>query len=133
MFVLRGVHVSLKGPLPGPLEQDVRKAGLGLCIVAMLPCFIALIVIKQGTPSKEPYIGFVVGAALAGLGGLVLARKWPAPYLAALLCGLGGLAFAIGAIKEGKYQGLLLAGGLFSAAAWLFKVGGDRRAHLSHH
>lgn len=121
----------MKTPLPGPLAEDVRKAGLGLCIVAALPVFIALIVLKQGTTSKEPYVGFVVAAVLAGLGGLVLARKWPALYVAALLCAVGSLGTAVGALKEGKYQALILTVGLGSAATWLFKVGTDLRKHLA--
>jgi hypothetical protein len=126
--------VSDKQPaLPSQLDQDVRKAGLGLCIVAALPVFIALIVIRQGTPSKEPYIGFVVGVVLAGLGGLVLARKWPALYFAALLCALGSIGLAVAALKEQKPQGLLLTVGLASAAAYLFKVGNALRAHLAAH
>lgn len=113
------------------LDEDVRKAGLGLCIVAVLPCVIALIVINQGTASKEPYVGFVAGAVLAGLGGLVLARKWPALYLAALLCAVGSLGLAVAALKEGKLQGLILTVGLGSAAAWLFRVGRELRKHLA--
>ena len=121
----------MKEALPGPLHEAVRKAGLGLCIVAALPVFIAVIVLRQGTTSKEPYIGFVVGAVLAGLGGLVLARKWPALYLAALLCALGSIGMAAAAIKEGKLQGLLLTVALGSAAAWLFRVGNDLRKHVA--
>ena len=123
--------MSTKRELPGPLAEAVRKAGLGLCIVAALPAFIALIVLRQGTTSKEPYLGFVVAAVLAGLGGLVLARKWPALYVAALLCALGSIGMAVGALKEGKPQGLILTVGLGSAAAWLFKVGGDLRKHVA--
>lgn len=123
--------MSTNPALPPQLHDNVRKAGLGLCIVSALPAFIALIVIRQGTPSKEPYIGFVVGAVLAGLGGLVLARKWPALYFAALLCALGALGMAVAALKEQKYQGLLLSIALGSAAAWLFRVGRDLRAHVA--
>jgi len=126
-----GASVPVKEALPGPLHEAVRKAGLGLCIVAALPVFIALIVLKEGTTSKEPYLGFVAGAVLAGLGGLVLARKWPALYIAGLLCALGALGMAVGAIKDGKYQGLILAVALGSAASWLFKVGSDLRKHLA--
>lgn len=121
----------MKGALPGPLAADVRKAGLGLCIVAALPIFIALIVLREGTTSKEPYIGFVASAVLAGLGALILARKWPALYVAGLLCAAGSLGMAVAALKDGKYQGLILTVGLGSAAAWLFRVGSDLRKHLA--
>lgn len=121
----------MKSPLPGPLHEAVRKAGYGLVIVSALPVFITLIILRQGTSSKEPYLGLVAGAALAGLGALVLARKWPALYLAGLLCAVGSVGLAIAAFKEQKYAGLILTVGLGSAAAFLFKVGADLRAHLA--
>lgn len=123
--------VSMKGPLPAPLAETVRKAGLGLIIVSVLPIMIALIVLRQGTSSKEPYIGFVFGAAFAGLGGLVLARKWPALYVAAVLCAAGALGMGTASLREGTPAGLLLAVGLASAAAFMFKVGTDLRKHVA--
>jgi len=121
----------MKQSLPGPLAENVRKAGLGMCIVAALPAFIAVIVLKQGGTSKEPYLGFVVAAVLAGLGALVLARKWSALYLAGLLCTLGSIGMAAAAVKEAKFQGLLLTVALGSAAVWLFRVGNDLRKHVA--
>lgn len=123
--------MSAKPAPPSQLHENVRKAGLGLCIVSALPVFIAVIVLRQGTASKEPYVGFVVGAAFAGLGGLILARKWPALYFAALLCAAGALGMGAAALEEQKYQGLLLSIGLGSAAVWLWKVGGQLRSHLA--
>jgi hypothetical protein len=113
------------------LDADVRKAGLGLLIVAALPAFLAVMAFFLDDSEslwRMKLYGAIGAVVIAGMGGLILARQWWALHVcAAVTVALAG-ALAYVAISDEKWQGLLLAGGIATALPFFLRVGEGLRA-----
>lgn len=113
--------------LPPAVAERARFAGKATLIVAVLPLFIAVVIVAAGAAEMLGSMLYAMvgwGVVLLVLGALTLRGTWLAPVLSGALLGLYGVGM-VGAVILGEASFQMAGFGLacLAGASWMVRVG----------